>query len=176
MRFQPALLLTLTLGACGDYVVGERFPPPCPAAGLVRDVADLTRYRGAGRDITDQVLTARLTGLSGRCQRDGSDVVVATVTVGVDLTRGPAAPSRNADIAYFVAVVDGEKILEKQVFTLTAEFPSNTDRLRLTGDEVELHLPVTPKRSAAVYRIEVGLQLTAAELERNRAQSTKPGR
>ena len=176
MRFQPALLVALTLAACGDLAVSERFPPPCPAAGLVRDAADLTRYRGAGRDITDQVLTARLTGLSGRCQRDGSDTVVATVTVGVDLTRGPAAPSRNADISYFVAVVDGEKILEKQVFTLTAEFPSNTDRLRLAGDEVEMRLPVTPKRSAAVYRIEVGLQLTADELQRNRAQTAKTKR
>jgi len=176
MRVRLAFLLALTLTSCGDYVVGERFPPPCPAAGLVRDAADLARYRGAGRDITDQVLTARLTGLSGKCQRDGSGVVVATVTVGVDLTRGPAAPSRNAAVAYFVAVVDGEKILEKQVFNLTAEFPGNTDRLRLTGDEVEMRLPVTPKRSAAVYRIEVGFQLTAAELQFNRAQLTKTGR
>ena len=176
MRVRPALLLALTLTACGDGTVGERFPPPCPTAGLVRDTADLTRYRGAGRDITDQVLSARLTGLGGSCRRDGPDIVVTTVTVGVDLTRGPAASSRNAEVSYFVAVVDGEKILEKQVFTLTAEFPGNTDRLRLKGDEVELRLPVTPKRSAAVYRIEVGFQLTAAELQLNRGPATKTGR
>lgn len=169
MRVHPALLLPLLLGACGDGTIGEKFPPPCPTAGLVRDTADLTRYRGAGRDITDQVLTARLTGLAGSCRRDGSDTVVTTVRPGIDLVRGPAATSRTVDVAYFVAVLDGEKILDKQVFTLAAEFPSNTDRLRLTGDEVELRLPVTQKRSAAVYRIQVGFQLTAAELQLNRA-------
>lgn len=170
MRAISLLTACLTLAACGDGTVGERFPPPCPTSGLVRDTADITRYRGAGRDITDQVLVARLTGLAGSCRRDGSDTVVTTIRAGIDLTRGPAAPGRTAEIAYFVAVLEGERILDKQVFTLTAEFPSNTDRLRLQGDEVELRLPVTRQKSAAAYRVQVGFQLTAAELQLNRAK------
>ena len=69
-----------------------------------------------------------------------------------------------------MAVLDGDRILDKQIFTLTAEFPSNADRLRLQGDEVELRLPVTRARSAAVYRVQVGFQLTATELELNRTR------
>lgn len=170
MRVHPALLLPILLGACGDGTIGEKFAPPCPTAGIVRDTADLTRYRGAGRDITDQVLTARLTGLDGSCRRDGMGTVVTTVRAGIDLTRGPAATGRTAEVSYFVAVLDGDRILDKQVFTLIGEFPSNTDRLRLSGDEVELRLPVTAKRSAAVYRVQVGFQLSSAELQLNRTR------
>ena len=166
----PYIALAALLTACGDGTAGERFPPPCPTAGIVRDTADLVRYRGAGRDITDQVLTARLTGLQGSCRRDGPDVVVTTVVPGIDLTRGPAATGRTTNVQYFVAVLDGERILDKQIFTLTAEFPGNADRLRLQGDEVELRLPVTRARSAAVYRVQVGFQLTATELELNRTR------
>ena len=67
--------------------------------------------------------------------------VLATVSVGIELTRGPAAPGRTAELAYFVAVSQGERILDKRVFPLAAEFPPNTERVRLTGDDVELRLP-----------------------------------
>ena len=43
------------------------------------------------------------------CKRDGSDTVVANLQVGMQLQRGPAAPGRTARLAYFVAVLDGEK-------------------------------------------------------------------
>ena len=54
------------------------------------------------------------------------------------------------------------------MFGLTAEFPPNADRVSLTGDEVELRLPVRPNKTAAAYRIQVGFQLTPVELEVNR--------
>ncbi len=158
----------LALAGCGGDGTAEAFAPACPGAAIVRDAADLTRYRGAGRDLTDTVVEGRITGINGSCKRDGSDTVVTTVQVGIDLTRGPASPGRRADLAYFVAVLDGERILDKQVFPLQAEFPANADRLRLRGDDVELRLKVLPDKTAAAYRIQVGFQLTPAELEFNR--------
>ena len=168
MRAIPLILLLPVLAACSDD--SSRFPPPCPGAAIVRDAADLRRFRGTGRDITDTVLEGRMTGLGGACKRDGAGIVVTTLTVGMELFRGPAAPGREADVPFFVAVLDGERILDKQIYTLRASFPANTDRLRLTGDEVELRLPVTSQKTAAAYRIEVGFQLTPTELEFNRAR------
>ena len=156
----------LLLSGCGG---GEGdFAPPCPRPSIPRDFNDLHRFRGAGRDITDSVLEGRITGLSGSCKRTGDNTVTATISVSLELTRGPAAPGREADVGYFVAVTQGERILDKQVFRLRAEFPANTDRLRLTGDEVELKLPVTPDRTAATYQVLVGFDLSPAELELNR--------
>ena len=159
-------LLVPVLAGCGGSE--EAFAPACPNVGLVRDAADLVRYRGTGRDLTDLVLNGRLTGVGGSCKRDGSSTVVTTVQVGMELQRGPAAPGRQAQLAYFVAVLDGDRILDKQVFRLRAEFPANADRLRLSGDDVELRLPVKPDKTAAAYRIQIGFQLTPLELEVNR--------
>ncbi len=164
-------VLLLLAGCGGDN--GEKFAPPCPTVAILRDAADLTRYRGAGRDLTDSVVDGRITGVNGSCKRDGADTVVTTVQVGMDLTRGPAAPGREATVAYFVAVLDGERILDKQVFQLRAVFPANADRLRLSGDDVELRLPVTPKKTAAAYRIQVGFQLSPVELEVNRKRGRR---
>ena len=170
-RCLPALLpVALLATGCGS---GESFAPACPGAAIVRDAADLTRYRGAGRDLTDAVLDARITGLGGSCRSDGAGFVSTAVSVGIELTRGPAAPGRQAELAYFVAVLDGEQILDKQVFNLRAEFPPNNDRLRLTGDNVVLRLPVTGTKAADAYRIQVGFQLTPPELEVNRQRGQR---
>jgi len=162
----------LTLAGCGSGTE-DAFAPACPGAAIVRDAADLSRYRGAGRDLTDTVVEGRITGINGNCKRDGAGTVVTTVQVGIELMRGPAAPGRRAELAYFVAVLDGDRILDKQVFPLRAEFPANADRLRLTGDDVELRLKVKPDKTAAAYRIQVGFQLTPEELERNRQRGRR---
>jgi hypothetical protein len=162
----------LALAGCGGGTQ-DAFAPACPGAAIVRDAADLSRYHGGQRDLVDTELEGRITGINGNCKRDGADTVVTTVQVGIELTRGPAAPGRRAELAYFVAVLDGESILDKQVFPLRAEFPPNADRLRLSGDDVELRLPVRENKTAAAYRIEVGFQLTPEELEANRSRGRR---
>jgi hypothetical protein len=172
MRLTYCLLAVplLALAGCGGGTE-DAFAPACPTVTILRDAADLTRYRGAGRDLTDTVLGGRITGIKGDCKRDGADTVVTTVQVGIELARGPAAPGRQAELAYFVAVLDGERILDKQVFPLRAEFPANGDRLRFNGDDVELRLKVRQDKTAAAYHIQVGFQLTPAELEFNRQRA-----
>ena len=169
---RPGLAALLVLAGCGGGGGGD-FAPACPTAAIVRDGGNLRRYNGPGQDLTDLVLEARITGLNGRCGRGGADAVLATVSVGIELTRGPAAPGRTAELAYFVAVSQGERILDKRVFPLAAEFPPNTDRVRLTGDDVELRLPTPGGADASAYRVQVGLQLTPEELEINRRRGTR---
>ena len=159
-------LVAPALAACSGS--GEKFAPPCPQAGIVRDAADLTRYAGNGRDLTDLVLEGRITGLNGKCSRGDKGVTVVAVSVGLELARGPAAPGRRTELSYFVAVAEGDRILDKRVFPLVAEFPANTDKVRLGGDDVEMALPTTADKPAAAYRVLVGFQLSPAELEQNR--------
>ena len=174
----PRRSISLLAGCCVLALTGcggannEKFAPQCPQPSIPRDFSDLRRYRGAGRDIVDSVLEGRVSGVSGSCTRDGPDVVVTTVAVGIELARGPASNGRTAEVGYFVAVSDGDRILDKQVFRLRAEFPPNTDRLRLTGDEVQLRLPVSDKKTSASYRISVGFELTPPELAVNRARGS----
>ena len=167
-------LASLALTGCGGGGEAGDFAPSCPTAAIVQDGGDLRRYRGSGQDLTDLVLEGRVTGLNGRCGRGGADAVLATVSVSIELTRGPAAPGRTAELAYFIAVSQGERILDKRVFQLGAEFPPNTDRVRLSGDDVELRLPAPGGANAGAYRIQVGLQLTPEEMQLNRSRGA-PG-
>ncbi len=59
------------------------------------------------------------------------------------------------------------------MFHVRAEFPANTDRLRLNSDEVHLTLPITRERSGASYDMLVGFQLTPDELATNRGRSQR---
>jgi hypothetical protein len=161
-----ALLAAALLAGCGD---GElKFAPACPQISLLADGADLTRFNGPGRDVVDRVLEARLTAVDGACRAGRNNAVVTTLKVQAELRRGPAAQGRRLQIPYFVAVLDGERILDRQDFVLEANFPGNVDGMRVTGDELELRFPSTADRGAARYRVVVSLQLSQEELAFNR--------
>ena len=178
MAGQKSLVLRLTLAViaplaflagCGGS--GDGFAPPCPKPVILRDASDLQRFRGGGRDLLDTVLQGRITSINGVCKPGGAGRVAATVSVGLELMRGPAAPGRTAEVAFFVAVSRGERVLDKQVYAVRAAFPENTDRVRLSGDAVDLALPVSKDVGADAYQIAVGFQLTPEELAVNRART-----
>jgi hypothetical protein len=151
----------------------EQFPPACPSVAILADAGDLTRYSGRGQDLTDLVLDGRITGVSGECKRGDNNVLDTTIKVSLDITRGPAAHGGAAEFAYFVAVTRNGVILDKQVYPLRAEFPTNTDRLRLSSDEVQLLLPIPKGLSGAAYTVLVGFQLDQAELDLNRRRGPR---
>ncbi len=161
-------LVAGTLGGCGP---NEQFAPACPKLVLLPDAADITRFAPTGHDITDLVLSGRVTAVPASCKWDGRTKVAAELSVTADLTRGPAAKTRTASVRYFVTVLQGDRILDQQDEVLSTVFPNNIDRVSVSGEPIELSLPVTPQRSAAAYQIVVGLRLTPEELAYNRRHS-----
>jgi len=161
----------LALSACGPQA--NTFAPACPATGILRDGADLTRFRGTGTDLTDMVIDGRIIGLSGKCKLDDQEHLRTTISVGMSLTRGPANASRSDDVTYFIAAAKGDTILDKQTFTLPVNFPRNTDELRIAGAPVDLVLPITQTMTGAAYRIVIGFQLTPQELAFNRRRGVR---
>jgi hypothetical protein len=164
----PALLLPLF--GCGP--APNQFAPLCPTPRLISSLADVTRYAGPGptHDITDLVLQARVVAVHGSCQAgDDPTRLPAKVQVSITIQRGPAMKGREADVPVFLAVTEGETVRDKKVFPLHLTFPPNVDRLTVTSPEIDLDLPVSSKKSGAVYSIISGFQLTPAELAINRA-------
>lgn len=162
-----ALLLAGTAGGCGPS--DDKFPPACPALSLLRDGGDLTRFSAGGHDVTDMVLHARIVGVPAKCETVDAHQVMATLSVQAEASRGPAAKDRTMQAGYFIALLEGDKVLKEQDFALTATFPPNVDRINVKGDDLQLMLPVSKKQSAAAYHIYVGFRLTPAELAYNRA-------
>ncbi len=168
--FLPMTAL-IALSACGPDA--NTFPPVCPSTGILRDGADLTRFRGTGTDLTDMLVDGRITGLAGQCKLDDPAHLRTSVSVVMDLTRGPANTGRTAVVRYFVAAARGDQILDKQVIVLPVNFGRNDDRMRVAGNPVDLVFPVSDTVSGAVYRIIVGFQLTPQELAFNRARGVR---
>ena len=167
IRLAP-LVLAVFLTGCGPG--RNEFPPVCPAPTFLQYLSDLTRYRpdSAGRDLTDLVLRARLTGLQGSCKDGSRQTLETTVSLTMELTRGPAMQGRIVQVPVFVAVTEGDRILNKEVFAVDFEFPPNLDRAAVGTPVLTLNLPVSPEKSGAAYGIIAGFQLTPDELAYNR--------
>jgi hypothetical protein len=161
-RLMPLLVAALAVGSCGPQ--RNEFAPVCPIPGLVKPLAELTRYRGASRDVRDLIIRARIVNVGGKCEAGDKNTVVAKSQVLIDLTRGPAMQGLTYELPLFVAVTDANAVLDKTLFALTVEFARNADTARAASPEVLLNLPVTPEKSAAAYGIIAGFQLTPDEV------------
>jgi hypothetical protein len=164
----PALLLALS--GCGPG--RNEFAPVCPSARLVPELADVTRYAGDGkaRDLTDMVIQARIVTLGGECHAgDEKSLLPATVHIGMTVLRGPAMIGREADLAVFLAVAEGDTVRDKRVFPVRVVFPPNVDRLTMSSPDITLNMPVSATRTGASYGIIAGFQLSPEELAANRA-------
>jgi hypothetical protein len=172
---RAALVATLlpVLADCGP--TRNQFAPPCPRTAFLGDAANVDLYRqanasGGPSDLTDLVLHGRLVGLNGSCKEgDNRNQLATTVVMTVELTRGPAMQGRDADVQVFLAVTEGESILDKRIYPMHISFPPNVDRLVLRSDEQSLALPVNQGKSGAAYQIIAGFQLTPDQVARNRA-------
>lgn len=167
----PALaslsLATLLLG-CGPGK--NQFAPTCPAPKLVPALADVNRYAHAGpaHDITDQVLSGRITAINVTCQPgDDTNVLATRVNIGLTVSRGPSMQGRDADIPVFLAITIGTDIRDKRIFPVHVTFPPNVDTIPITSPDIDLSVPVTSSVTGASYTVIAGFQLTPAELSAN---------
>ncbi len=182
VRFRPlasAPRIIAVLGVCIALAgcvgaVSDRFPPACPHAGILADAADLTRYRqgASGHDLTDMVLDGRITGVAGNCTRDGR-LTDVTVAVSMQLSRGPAAGRRRAEVPFFVAVSRNGEVLDKQIYRVVPGFAPNADSTRLTSDPVTLALPTSSSQRGSSFDVVVGFQLTPEEVAFNRRRGPR---
>jgi len=167
-RTLAALALAgLACASCGPK--DTEFPPVCPSLALLGDAADLARFDGRGLDVTNLVTRARITAVPAQCETAKPGVVRATLHVDAEVSRGPASPATLPPIDYFIALMEGDKVLREQDFALAPTFAPNVDRTSVRGEDIELLLPVSQTKSAAAYRIFVGFRLSPDELAFNRA-------
>ena len=167
-RCAGASLVLAVVSGCG------MFGPPepqfdCPTAAGVADAAVLSKFRpGPGRDLTDVRYQVRLADVTSECRYDSKGVDVR-MRAGFALELGPANPDRRAAYDFFVAITDpNDEIVAKRIFTTPLAFPTNVGYVEHV-EELQQRIPLPKGGSAADYKIIIGLQLTAEELEFNRA-------
>lgn len=171
-RTALALGCALLLAACGGSfaVFGPAEPPPpCPRLTSVRDAAQLTRFVGTGRDLTDVRFEAAVEEIGGSCvHRD--DSVELTMQIRFVASRGPADRDRRAEFRYFVAVATADQeIRGRETFSAAIEFPGNQVQAA-TVEELEPLIMLREGETGADYVVYVGFELTPEELAFNRRQ------
>jgi hypothetical protein len=140
----------------------------CPAIVEVKDASRLTRFDGAGRDLTDVEIAASLRSQGVACEID-DDWLELDMAVQFNVTRGPANPDRLARLRYFVAILNAERvILAREEFGVEIELPGNRTRVSVI-EELQPRMPVDGFEGGRRYIIYVGFILTPEEFAYNKA-------
>jgi hypothetical protein len=172
-RAAPVFLVGLVTLLAGCGLKRDEFPPTCPRADLVWEAADIARYRqgvAAGtEDVRDLVLSGRIAAIRAKCQQgDNVGQLSADVSVEIQFNRGPAMQGREAVVPFFVAVTEGDRILDKHLYQVRVVFQTNTDQMLWGSDPIHMVFPVSATKSGAAYTILASFQLTPEELEATR--------
>ena len=158
----------LLLSACSMFQPNN--PKPCPRVALLNDAAKMTRYRdGQGRDLTDVLYEARVQDVKSGCKYADGRVRVEAM-IDIIAQRGPAFDGANAQVPFFVAVIDeAQNIIAKKNFDSEVEF---RDGRRRAGVREEIDQTVFLKEGehGPEYEIIVGLQVSEQQLQQNRGR------
>ena len=163
--------------ACAALLAGcapqdaNSFAPACAQVGILAEAADYTDYGAAMQpDLSHLVSHGSITGVSGHCSSAAGGTQLHTVIrLQMAIDRGPLAGGSTLDIPYFIAVTLDGAVVSKLALHAVAQFPDNGDKVLVKTDPVALDLPVTRSRPSSAYRLEVGFQLSAQQLDYNRA-------
>lgn len=170
-RAAPFVLVLPLLFGCSPGP--DQFAPVCPEASVLPDTGHIVLYRNnsAVHDLTDVVLQGQVIAIKGQCSPgDHKDRLAASVAIAFSFTRGPAMRGNTLSVPAFVAVTEGDRILDKKVYRVAAHFPPNLDTINYESAPVDLSLPITATKTGSAYTILAGFQLTRSQLATNRAQ------
>jgi hypothetical protein len=164
-----AAALALSLGGCNADP--NETAMQCPKPYLLPDASAFTHYDGRGTDLSNLVLTARLTDVRGACSGVmGKKQEGAHAHVVMLVTRGPAAQGNEADVAYSVGVMRDGEVLDEHSYHQHIVFPSNVDTVQATGQEIPFLFPTGKSLTGPNYHLYFWLDLTQADLAANRAK------
>jgi hypothetical protein len=138
----------------------------CPKLSVLADATRVTSFENT------RVIQYRATisGEALQCVVD-DDVAHTRLKFKVAGTLAASAKASARKVDYFVAVLDGETVLAKQVYSLTLPFNAKTRAVEVEEKIKRVDIPVADGKSADDYHVLIGFQLTREQLAYNR----KPG-
>ena len=160
----PALL-AFALAGCGTPRVSN-----CPAAAILADASQVTQFRaGAVQDLSGEAYTAYLTGISTDCSIDKRrGMTSSSAILGFRATRAPTAEAAEYTIPYFLAVIAGERVLTKQIFSVTFRFAPGASVATFTDTVDQTDIKIEADHRPTDYQLTAGLQISEAQQAYNK--------
>ena len=159
MRFAPLLALAVLAG-CTGTVKPHLY---CPKVAVLSEASHLTRSSDEQTDIAHRILDARVTGVAGSCATAGKSRARLVFRIGFAASTGPAATAPTATMQYFIALTQGDRIIDKKLYPVTFDFPNGAPEAVATTTPITIILPNAPR--SARQQVLVGFQLTPAEMK-----------
>ncbi|MFN4185964.1 MAG: hypothetical protein ACK4M6_14400 [Hyphomonas sp.] len=144
---------------------------PCPVIGSVYDAARYVKFvDGSGELYSDIEFTGEITDVRIFCRYTDDHPLAAEIEVDFAFGKGPQARGDSHTYPYFVAVTRRNgKVLARETFATQAEFRGKT----LTSKSELVNRITIPRADSSIsgvnFEIVVGFELTAEQLEFNRA-------
>lgn len=127
---------------------------------------------GKPSDPSNLLYTAEIVKVRGDCDLDDKDTR-ADVSLNIDFhaARSPTGAAAQYHIPYFVAVTEGtQRVLAKKWFWVAFGFAPGQSTVDFSDSIASIVVNAKGEKKTYDYQVLVGLQLTRAEFEYNRAQ------
>lgn len=158
------------LSSC-SLVTPDRPSPACPEVVVLADAAEMNRFVGQGRDLTDLSFKVSVNNFVLDCLwREETSRLESRLAIRFEAERGPAHTRTRAELDYFVAVANrAGQILNRESFDLVVPFQDAQTAVAVV-DNVFPTLPLQAGETGRDFVIYLGLVLSEAELSYNRSR------
>jgi hypothetical protein len=143
---------------------GSKNAGPCPYVKTLWDASRYVELQG-GREAWDAVgYTGEIQNLHAGCSYRRAEPIQVGMQILFEFGRGPAAQGSSKEFTYWVAVTDRNyAVLDKQYFTVRANFPHGVDRVAITDNVDGIVIPRADANvSGGNFEVLVGFDVTPA--------------
>ena len=143
---------------------------PCPFAKVLYDASRYIELKD-GQETPGAVgYTGEIEGVQASCEYKGAAPIREHLAVGFAFGKGPMARAVHKDYRYWVAVtVRNLAVLDKQYFTVPADFTRGADRVMYVDRLADIEIPRAKAGvSGANFEILVGFDVTPEMADFNR--------
>jgi hypothetical protein len=143
---------------------------PCPFAKALYDASRYVELKDGDENPNAVGYTGEIEHVVATCEYKGAEPIKVHLGVGFEFGKGPQAKSDKKQYRYWVAVtVRNLAILDKQYFTVDADFPKGVDRVAYADHLADITIPRTKASvSGTNFEILVGFDVTPQMAEFNR--------
>lgn len=142
---------------------GKKNAGPCPYVKILYDAARYIEFQDPAKPAAAGVgYTGEIQNLSSGCGYGAKDPIQVRAEILFAFGRGPQAHSASKDFRYWVAVTDrNEAVLDKEYFTIHANFPSGQDRVLITDHLDGIVIPrANSNVSGSNFEVLIGFDVT----------------
>ncbi len=152
----------LVLSGCND----DTRIAQCPGAAILADAAvhPVLKQGAAATDPSAVLYTVRVTGIETNCTLDRRvGQTDSNVTLTFRATRAPNGQAARYVVPYFLAINQGQRIINKRAFNLQVDFGPGVSSVTVQTAINDTLLKLENGRLPSDYQFLAGMPLSAAE-------------